>query len=104
MRAKKANVTDTEPAVKRKLVNTETSSIGWSVWRSQAMNAASRRAATVKATIDVGDAHPWTGPSITAHTSVTMAAIDSSVPSGSKRSIDVSRELGTNRPIMTRAT
>ena len=58
----------------------------------------------MKAAIDVGDAQPWTGPSMTAHTSVTMAAIDRIVPSGSKRAIDVSFELGTNSPISTRAT
>ena len=47
-RAKKANVTATLPAVKRRLVNTETSSIGWSMRRSHHTNPASREAASPK--------------------------------------------------------
>ena len=52
----------------------------------------------------VGDVQPCSGPSITAHTSVVMPAIDSTVPSGSKRRIVVSRDVGTTRAIATRAT
>ena len=85
------------PAVKRMSENTPTSSIGWSVCRSQAMNPMSRAAARPNATTLVGDVQPCSGPSMTAHTSVPMPAIDSTVPSGSKRWIVVSREVGTTQ-------
>ena len=103
-REKKANVTARLPAVKRMLVNTETSSIGWSMRRSQATKPASSRAATAKAAMLVGDVQPWTGPSMTAHTSTPMPAIEAKVPTGSKRLIVVSREVGTTRATAIRAT
>ena len=51
-----------------------------------------------------GDVQPCSGPSMTAHTSVPTPAIDSTVPSASKRLIVVSREVGTTRAMATRAT
>ena len=103
-RAKKANVTATLPAVNRGLANTVTSSMGWSVRRSQATKPTSSTPASVKATRLVSDNQPWVGPSITVHTSTVMPAIDTSVPIGSKRPIVVSRDVGTKRATRTRAT
>ena len=80
--------------MKRRLLNTDTSSIGWSMRRSHQTKPASSSAARAKATMLVGDVQPCSGPWITAHTSVVMPAIDSAVPSGSKRRIVVSRDVG----------
>ena len=104
MRAKKANVTATLPAVKRALANTETSSIGWSMRRSQATNPPRSTAPRPKASSDVGDVQPWSGPSMTAHTTVAMPATDRIVPSGSRRVIVVSRDVGTSTAMATSAT
>ena len=52
----------------------------------------------------VGEAHPWFGPSMTAHTSSDTPAIDSTMPTGSNRCTWVSRLVGTKRAINTMAT
>ena len=102
--AKKANATEMLPAVKRMLEKTPTSSIGWSLRRSHRMNAVNSTAARAKATRLVGDVQPCFGPSITAHTSTVTPAIDKAIPSGSKRRIVVSRDVGTTRQMAIMAT
>src|SRR3954447_26814261 len=56
MSAKNTNVIEMLAALKRRLRNTLTSSIGWSVWRSQAMNAAMIAAPAAKAARIIGAA------------------------------------------------
>ena len=102
--AKNANATETLPAVKRMLVNTATSSIGWSMRFSQRTNADNNAAARPKAMTLVAEVQPCLGPSITAHTNTLTPAIDRPMPSGSKRRIVVSRDVGTTRQIAIIAT
>ena len=66
--AKNTNVIEMLAALKRRLRNTLTSSIGWSVCRSQAMNAAMIAAPAAKAARIVGLVQPRSGASISAQT------------------------------------
>ena len=66
--AKNTNVTATLAALKRRLRNTLTSSIGWSVRRSQATNSARIAAPPAKAPRIVGLVQPRSGASIRPHT------------------------------------
>ena len=91
-------------AVKRGFVKKLMSSIGWSLRRSHRMNAVSNAAARPKATMLVTDVQPCFGPSITAHTNMLTPAIDMAIPSGSKRRIVVSRDVGTTRQMAIIAT
>ena len=68
------------------------------------MNAVNNAAARPKATKLVGDVQPCFGPSITAHTNTLTPAIDKAMPSGSKRRMVVSRDVGTTRQMATMAT
>ena len=102
--AKKAKVTLMLPAEKRRLRNTPTSSIGWSMRCSHRTKPRRNAAAAPNATNDATDSQPCTGPSITAHTSVPTPAMESTTPIGSKRWSVVSRDVGTSHAMSTIAT
>jgi hypothetical protein len=68
------------------------------------MKAPNRRTASPNAATLVGDAQPCFGPSITAQTNTVTPAIDKAMPSGSKRRMVVSRDVGTILQIATKAT
>ncbi len=96
-------------ALKRGLRKNRMSSIGWSVWSSQATNAPSNASPTANPARIAGAVQPCDGASITAHRKVASPAIDSSAPIGSSGGADGSRESGTSiqppiRAMMTTGT
>src|SRR3954467_14148052 len=106
IRAKNTKVIEVLAALKRRFRNTLTSSIGWSVWRSQAMNAAVIAAPVAKAARIIGLPQPRSGASIRAQTTALRPAIDRPVPGRSILGDSGSRELGTSTiaPIRHAAT
>ncbi len=68
------------------------------------MKTARSTAASPNATALVGEPQPCFGPSITAQTSTVTPAMESTMPSGSKRRIVVSRDVGTTFQMATKAT
>ena len=104
--AKKTNAIEMLAALKRRLRNTLTSSIGWSVWRSQAMNAAMIAAPAAKAARMIGLLQPCSGASIRAQMTALRPAIDRPVPGRSSLGESGSRESGTSAkaPIRHAAT
>src|SRR4051812_34797565 len=106
MSAKNTNVIEMLAALKRRFRNTLTSSIGWSVWRSQAMNAAMIAAPAAKAARMIGLLQPRSGASIRAQTTALRPAMDRPVPGRSILVELASRELGTSTiaPIRHAAT
>src|SRR3954451_14946830 len=93
--AKNTNGIEMLEALKRRLRNTLTSSIGWSVWRSQAMNAAMIAAPAAKAARMIGLPQPRSGASIRAQTTALRPAIERPVPDKSNLGDSRSREFGT---------
>ncbi len=94
--AKNTKVIEMLAALKRRLRNTLTSSIAWSVCRSQAMNAAMIAAPAAKAARIVGLVQPRSGASISAQTTALRPAIDRPVPGRSSFGDSGSREFGTS--------
>src|SRR6476659_8695956 len=75
------------------------SSIGVSVWSSQATNARSTTAATPNATSVVPEPHPWEGASMRPYTSETIPMIERTAPIGSTSASSGSRDFGSrNHP------
>jgi hypothetical protein len=103
-RAKKANVTATLPAVKRRLVNTETSSIGCVRLRSQATKTAAAPAARAKPPVVTGEVQPCSGASMMVNTRVPIARVDRTSPTTSTGGVAGSREVGTNKAPPTKVT
>ena len=78
--AKNTKAIEMLAALKRRLRNTLTSSIGWSVCRSQAMNAAMIAAPAAKPARIIGLPQPRSGASMRAQTTAPRPAIDRPVP------------------------
>ena len=93
-------------ALKRRLRKTFTSSIGWSVWRSQAMNAAMIAPPAAEAARMIGLLQPCSGASIRAQMTALRPAMDRPVPGRSSLGESGSRESGTSAkaPIRHAAT
>ena len=104
--AKNTHAIEMLAALKRRLRNTLTSSIGWSVRRSQAMNAAMIAAPAAKAARMIGLPQPCSGASIRAQMTALRPAIDRPVPGRSSLGESGSRESGTSAkaPIRHAAT
>ena len=93
-------------ALNRGLAKKWTSSMGWSVRSSQAMNPPMNAAAAAKAARVVPSVQPRTGASMMAHTRMTSPTIESSAPMGSSPRGEGSLDSGTKRrpPVKARAT
>ena len=75
-----ANITsviDPVPTLKRRSAKNPRSSIGWSVWRSQAMKAPSTAAAAASPPRVTASVQPWCGASMSVQTSAVRPTIDS---------------------------
>ena len=94
--AKNTNVIEMLAALKRRLRNTRTSSIGWSVWRSHAMNAARIAAPPANAARISDSPQPRSGASISAQTIALRPAIERAVPGRSMPGDSGSRDSGTS--------
>ena len=94
-RPKNAIVIERLPALNRGRRNTSTSSIGWSMRRSQTMNAPRSAMPVPNPAMLAVEVQPWCGPSMIAQTSAVTPTIDSTMPSGSNRSTCGSRLVGT---------
>ena len=95
-RAKKIVMIEPLAAEKRRLRNSDTSSIGCARRRSQATNTAVTAAVRANPTTVAGDVQPRSGASMMVNTKVPMATVDRTRPPTSTGGVAGSRDVGTN--------
>src|SRR4051794_41588056 len=83
-------------ALKRGFLKNRTFSMGWVQTDSHHRNSAITTSPTAKPASTSVELHPLVGPSMTAHSTVPVPAIDSTAPNGSSRGDSGSFDVGMN--------